>query len=298
MCYLDPPYSEVGKTMYPFGEADLAELANRVRISPHSCLVTVDDSIQNRVLFWDMNPIVRRYASTMGKHHAASELVCANYTTPLYAIHARDIGEKLADAPQISPANDNQRVQACASPKPRKAKVLFSSKTDQWFSPPDLMAALYQSLGIDQFDLDPCSPPEDRATTKAARRYSLELGQNGLQAPWNANIVYLNPPYGRQINRWLTKAKAEVANGNCKTVIGLIPVRTDTVWWQNHVANNAPLHWMVRGRLRFGEAQWAAPFASAIVCWGDTTPFKRALANGLSEAVPGYLCHSMMKEAA
>ncbi|TNC95190.1 MAG: DNA adenine methylase [Stygiobacter sp.] len=114
----DPPYANVGKTMYPFGDADLAELAQRVRSSKHSCLVTVDDSPSNRVLFADMSPIVRSYASTMGDHHAASELICANYTTPLYAIHARDIGGMLEQAPVAANSNEDDAVALAVEEEP------------------------------------------------------------------------------------------------------------------------------------------------------------------------------------
>lgn len=110
MCFLDPPYDAVGATMYPFGDADLVELAHCVRTSPHACMVTVDDSPPNRILFADMSPIVRSYASTMGNHHAASELICANYTTPLYAIHARDIGVMLRQPPVAANANAAREV--------------------------------------------------------------------------------------------------------------------------------------------------------------------------------------------
>lgn len=288
---LDPAYDVVGKTMYPFGDEDLAELAQRVRVSPHSCLVTVDDSPPNRVLFSDMSPIVRRYASSMGNHHSASELICANYTTPLYDIHARDIGVP----PMPAHANDNPGLESDApieqvvAPKKRKSRVMFSSKTDQWFSPPALMEALYKAFDVEHFDLDPCSPPEGIATTKAARRFSLELGHDGLKLPWLGGLIYMNPPYGKQIPHWLKKAKAEVANGNARTIVGLLPVRTNTLWWHHHVANDARLQWMIRGRLRFGDAKWDAPFSSVLVCWGDIAPFERALDNGLEKSVPGYL---------
>ncbi|WP_068493956.1 DNA adenine methylase [Paramagnetospirillum marisnigri] len=82
MCFIDPPYAQVGKAMYPFGEADLEELARHVRASSHACLVTVDDSPANRVAFSDMRPIVHAFTSNMGNIHKSAELVCANYTTP------------------------------------------------------------------------------------------------------------------------------------------------------------------------------------------------------------------------
>lgn len=126
----DPPYSDVGKTMYNFGAADLAELAQRVRISKHSCLVTVDDSPTNRILFADMSPIVRSYASTMGDHHAASELICANYTTPLYAIHARDIGVMLEPQPVAANSNEDDAVALAVEQEPvrRPARQTTSRK--------------------------------------------------------------------------------------------------------------------------------------------------------------------------
>jgi site-specific DNA-methyltransferase (adenine-specific) len=74
----------------------------------------------------------------------------------------------------------------------------------------------------------------------------------------------MNPPYGREIGRWVKKAFEESLKG--AVVVCLLPARTDTVWWQEFV-KRGHVHF-VRGRLKFGDAKNAAPFPSAIVTFG------------------------------
>lgn len=71
----------------------------------------------------------------------------------------------------------------------------------------------------------------------------------------------MNPPYGRQIGRWVEKAYRESLRG--ATVVCLVPSRTDTAWWHNF-CSRAEIRF-VRGRLRFSGAKKNAPFPSAVV---------------------------------
>ena len=238
MCFLDPPYDGVGKTMYPFGDADLEQLAQHVRASRHSCLVTVDDSPANRVRFSDMNPIARTYASSMGDHHEAAELVCANYTTPLYAVHARSIGVMLepttVPTPVVMPANDAEPVVAVppidtSSPaandnkpiKPKKRKGPTKPQQDasmplnkdgekkdcEWYTPEWLLKIFYAANDDQPFDLDPCSPCHgDKAPVWANEHFT--EADNGLDQEWHGR-VWMNPPY-HSLNSWLKKAADSV----------------------------------------------------------------------------------------
>jgi DNA adenine methylase len=228
----DPPYSGVGKTMYPFGDADLAKLAQRVRASKHACLVTVDNSPTNRVHFSDMNPIVRSYASSMGDHHAASELICANYTTPLYAIHARDIGVMVEPAPGAANSNEDDAValeveqepvteiddattamplgkdEVVAKKKKWHPRHLFvrqgnEQKNCEWYTPDWLLQHLYAANGNQPFDLDPCSPCKGANAPVWARQH-FTVEDNGLAQEWRGR-VWLNPPY-HSLGPWLEKA--------------------------------------------------------------------------------------------
>lgn len=73
----------------------------------------------------------------------------------------------------------------------------------------------------------------------------------------------MNPPYGRQIGRWVRKAYEEWRN-NGTTVVCLLPARTDTRWWRDYVMQATEIIFIV-GRLKFGNSNNSAPFPSVIV---------------------------------
>jgi hypothetical protein len=126
------------------------------------------------------------------------------------------------------------------------------------------METLYSVFGT--FDLDPCSPTKDRrkAPVKARVRYTVD--DDGLSLPWMGR-VFVNPPYGRNVQFWVAKARSEVESGNAKSVVAVVPARTDTAWWHDHIASSAHVFFL-RGRLRFGDGQQSAPFPSVVAVWG------------------------------
>lgn len=140
-----------------------------------------------------------------------------------------------------------------------------SGKAD-WETPPELMAALYARFG--HFDLDPCA---SHATSKATYHYSLDIRRDGLTNPWFGR-VYMNPPYGRGIKAWVKKAFEQVRDGYADAVVALLPVSTDTEWWQTYVTAAAFNVYFLKGRVKFVGAPGPAPFASAIVVWRKEHP--------------------------
>lgn len=208
--------------------------------------------------------------------------------TPTSPVAANDEAVTV-EVSKVFTANDNapRKSSRKTAGKPRKAEVMFSSQTDQWFTPHWLLNVLYHVFGIERFDLDPCSPPEEIAHTRAAKRFSVEMGQDGLAEGWMGDIVFMNPPYGRQIGRWLRKARHEVGCGNAKLVIGLVPTRTETHWWQDHIAPHAG-QFMIKGRLAFGDGTKKAPFASALVFWGDHGAFKDAITTQVGDLLKNF----------
>ena len=143
-----------------------------------------------------------------------------------------------------------------------------------WETPAALFDAIEAAAGA--FDLDPCAPDKP-GTVRAARRYT--AAQDGLAREWRGR-VFMNPPYGRALPRWLAKAAAEAKAG--AEVVGLVPARPDTQAWHRHVAGRAGV-FMLRGRVAFGDGRSAAPFPSAVVVWGGSA----ATLAGLREALPG-----------
>ena len=122
-------------------------------------------------------------------------------------------------------------------------RVMMSSARMDWCTP----EWLYKSLdGEFDFDYDPC-PPNPRI--------------NGLDSVWG-QCTYCNPPYGRGIGAWLRKGYAESKQG--KTVVFLLPSRTDTKWWHEYVALASEIRF-IRGRIKFKGARYNAPFPSVIV---------------------------------
>lgn len=143
----------------------------------------------------------------------------------------------------------------------------------EWFTPSWLLEVLYDVFG--EFDLDPCSPTFDRTKAPVRAKAYYTAPQDGLAHPWHG-AVYMNPPYGRHLSKWVEKAWAEVAVGNADYVIGLVPARTDTRWWHKNVVNFAQVIFL-QGRLIFANSIHAAPFPSALVFWGAPTDKVRLL---------------------
>lgn len=153
-----------------------------------------------------------------------------------------------------------------------------SAACEAWATPEEFLRRLHAAVG--RIDLDPCSPGKLHSRVPAARHYTAR--EDGLMRDWRGR-VFMNPPYGRTIGRWVAKARSEVEAGHAEWVIGLVPARTDTRWWHDHVAGEAHA-WLLRGRLAFGDATTPAPFPSAVVLWGGSLATATAIADAFPAA--------------
>lgn len=132
---------------------------------------------------------------------------------------------------------------------------MFSSATDEWATPQGFFDELNEEF---RFTLDPAASEENH---KCEMFFTKE--QNGLDRSWGGYTVFCNPPYGRDIGKWVQKAWEEhEKNGN--TIVMLLPARTDTRWFHEFIYGKAEVRF-VRGRLKFGNATNSAPFPSMIV---------------------------------
>lgn len=130
--------------------------------------------------------------------------------------------------------------------------VHYSSATDLWATPQDFFDRLDAEFG---FELDVCALPEN---TKCPRYFTPV--QDGIQQEW-AGVCWMNPPYGREIGKWVKKAYESAQGG--ATVVCLLPARTDTRWWHDYCMRGEIR--FLRGRLKFGGSKSGAPFPSAVV---------------------------------
>lgn len=130
--------------------------------------------------------------------------------------------------------------------------VHFSSATDLHATPQEFFNKLNDEFN---FTVDVCATPEN---AKCKSFYTKQ--DDGLSQNWSGN-VWMNPPYGREIGLWMAKASEAAKAG--ATVVCLVPARTDTAWWHEHVIKHEVR--FIKGRLKFGGAKNSAPFPSAVV---------------------------------
>lgn len=128
--------------------------------------------------------------------------------------------------------------------------LMFSTKTDLWSTPQDLFDK-YDA--IYHFETDVCALA---VNAKCKRFYTPEM--DGLNQEW-FGVCWCNPPYGRQIAKWVEKAAKSSA-----TVVMLLPARTDTKWFHDYCLPFGNIEFL-RGRLYFGGCKSPAPFPSMIV---------------------------------
>ena len=165
-------------------------------------------------------------------------------------------------------------------------RALLSSRNLEWCTPKDFFDELNTEF---HFTLD-AAATKDNAL--CANYYTQEM--DGLTLPWNpkTGAVFCNPPYGREVGKWVKKAYEE-AKIRCITIVMLLPARTDTSYFHEYIYGFAEVRFL-RGRLKFtdgaGNAYWPAPFPSMVVIYNynpskSMANFGRCFTQGLAEGL-------------
>jgi hypothetical protein len=145
------------------------------------------------------------------------------------------------------------------APSEHSLAVLTSSKSVEWYTPAGVVEQVTAVLG--GIDLDPCWHPE--SPVKATTTYVEQ--QDGLSREWNGR-VYLNPPYGRDIDGWIEKLVGEHEAGRVTEAIALVPARVETEWFRRL---DAYPRCFLYGRVTFANAENPAAFPNAVVYLGN-----------------------------
>lgn len=131
----------------------------------------------------------------------------------------------------------------------------LTSNKDDWETP----QALFDELDKDfHFTLDPCATKEN---AKCKKYFTKE--QDGLLQDWEDEIVFCNPPYGRDIGKWVQKCAEE--QWSAKAIVLLIPARTDTAYFHDYIYDQATIIFL-RGRLKFEVGGWQAILHHSQAC--------------------------------
>lgn len=110
-------------------------------------------------------------------------------------------------------------------------------KSDDWYTPPEIFAA----LGL-TFDLDPCSPGAGH-WVPARKIYT--IADDGLAQPWHG-LAFVNMPFGGRNGHvpWLVKF-LDHGDG-----IAIVRSYTSSSWWHAHMPR-AEAILFPRGKTRF-----------------------------------------------
>lgn len=138
----------------------------------------------------------------------------------------------------------------------------MSSKYMDWETPLDFYNKLNE---IYNFTLDFCATKEN---AKCERYYTKE--QNALIQNPKDEIIFCNPPYGKDIKLFVKKC-FELSNDNI--IVMLIPARTDTKYFHEYILGKAKIVF-IKGRLKFkvnSKGSGSAPFPSMYVVFGGFT---------------------------
>lgn len=181
--------------------------------------------------------------------------------------------------------------------------IAKSAQSGEWETPPDLFHRLDGEFG--PFDMDAAAAVgQYTADVILGRGGKIAIAPppgaplKGMVSPSNENILYdafehpwhgrvwLNPPYDRKLlPAFVERAVREAQYRNAELVCSVLPSRTGTRWWQEHVirevhqfpgaygrasavAGKADLVRFLPGRVKFVRAgENCALFASVVVVW-------------------------------
>ncbi len=146
-------------------------------------------------------------------------------------------------------------------------ELMFSNKNNAWCTPRDFFNEINKEFN---FTLDPCCMEKSALCEKFYTPV-----EDGLKQSWDNENVFCNPPYGRELGKWVKKA-SEARGG---VVVMLIPSRTDTRYFHEYIYNKSEIRFL-KGRLKFVDMDYTgkeedrkmspAPFPSMLVIFRNT----------------------------
>jgi phage N-6-adenine-methyltransferase len=150
--------------------------------------------------------------------------------------------------------------------------VMFGKATDEWATPQECFDALNAEF---KFTLDAAATAENRKCLFYLGPDMPAPYNDGLTTDWwlgrapDTEAAFCNPPYSK-CRQFIAKAAVEAKKG--LTCVCLVPARTCTKWWHEHVWD-AEKHQpragveirFIKGRLKFGEGKNSAPFPSVVI---------------------------------
>lgn len=182
---------------------------------------------------------------------------------------------------------------------PSQAGYLPGLLNHSWCTPEWILKICREALGVEQFDLDPCSNPTSVVNAKTEFRLP---ERNGLLESWDEyDTIFVNPPYGvahvhkttlleyegvwsecpekdeyytSSIDQWIDKCAATSSR-----IIALIPVTPETRAWRESIWDRATAICFLNKRAKFIDPKTGElctqgfPKPQALIYWGPISGY-------------------------
>ena len=159
-----------------------------------------------------------------------------------------------------------------------------AGKRDVRLTPPVVIEAVRAAFG--PIDLDPCH--HEGSFVEPGRGITKE--ENALVTPWSGDVAFMNPPYSMN-SQFIERAFAAFQAQEVKTIVALLPVRTNIAAWHQYIWGVADVIF-VAGRIAFYSSDRTemglTPFELCYVVWGG----RREEVEELQRRVGGYIVWS------
>lgn len=167
--------------------------------------------------------------------------------------------EAIAPDAVLNPSPDYDGDQRILFPETnRKARLanaaalyLHSSKSDEWYTPSELVDAARRTLG--EIDLDPASCWKANRRVRATYYYSENVSGLASSNVWRGR-VWMNPPYGDLGPQFAERLAREYRSGNVTAACALFSLPHLSSLWFSTLSDVCSAIGVTRGRVQFDVA--------------------------------------------
>ena len=134
----------------------------------------------------------------------------------------------------------------------------FKSESEEYETPKEIFEPLQKEFNL---QLDVCASSSNH---KLDNYFTKE--DDALTKDWHKHgNFWMNPPFGRQLKKWVQKGYEESQKG----VIGvsILPVRSNTLWWHKYIIDTKAEVRFLKGEIKFGDCKRGLWLPFAIVIW-------------------------------
>ena len=117
----------------------------------------------------------------------------------------------------------------------------FKSKSEEYETPNEIFKPLQEEFGL---VLDVCANDKNHKC-----EIYLTKEMDALTHDWEYNF-WMNPPFGRNLKKWIQKAYEESVKHKVNGVL-ILPVRSNTHWWHKYIIDTKAEVRFLKGETKF-----------------------------------------------